>query len=879
MLRCVCIILVLINALSVVTAATIQVGVNGCTLRDAIRSANADAPRGDCSAGSGNDTIIVPDNLSVVLTSTLPDIDTDMTITTQTDAGQLLISGDESHRIMRIRGTNTDVTLNRVKLINGQINSALSNGGAAIRITDASVIINDSEVSGHYAKDVRGAGIFIADGELQINGSVIKDNETDFSGVLTPISGGGIYADNAQVTITDSEFRDNHVPSQDNAGSSIFIEDGDLTVRGSLINETFDGILGKRSTVDIENSTFDRTPGSISAFNQPMLEILENSVLRMNHVTIGSDGYIAYDSQIEISNTIVVGRCFTSGSTFSVETQNLYRSTFCTENPDSFFLNPPQDNGGPTLTSEIEYNSVAVNNGDPVYCAAEDQRGEMRGVLCDIGAYEVNDVADISVQLVAAENPPYATGQNMLVSLVLTNNGPATASLIRLVESSVNVTITDVDSFFCSSFPCTWPFLSPGSQINIPITVQFTSIADRNFTLEVEASTTLDSLHTDFIPGNNSDTFSGTTVAGADVEITKTLQTPPPYFVGQNIEYLLEVRNLGVQSAANVVVTEQPDNLNIQSFSGCDSVNGNDCLLGSVGTIGQRNITVNATITDDFFDNIASVSSDTFDPDMSNNVDDQFNGGAVTTADLKLSMELLTDPPYYSDQFLNYQITITSTNNAATDVTLYSELPGAIYLGIDTCITIPCVIPSLGAGNEIQLQFQMFAPLYIPGIQETFTHTAELSAGQTDPDPDNNVVMLTDSLNPAANVSAQLSLQSSGPYYVGQDVQYLLRITNGGLNLATQIAVDMMPDNLQIISVNGNSCQQEDCLIPAIDVFQTEEIFIVARPLQVGSFDMGVTAFSPVIDPDERDNEDVTGNSGMAELIPDDVIFENGFDL
>ena len=42
---------------------------------------------------------------------------------------------------------------------------------------------------------------------------------------------------------------------------------------------------------------------------------------------------------------------------------------------------------------------------------------------------------------------------------------------------------------------------------------------------------------------------------------------------------------------------------------------------------------------------------------------------------------------------------------------------------------------------------------------------------------------------------------------------------------------------------------------------------------------MGVTAFSPVIDPDERDNEDVTGNSGMAELIPDDVIFENGFDL
>ena len=665
----------LLNVWLMGEAATIQVGVNGCTLVDAIRSANADAARGDCTAGNGNDTIIAPNGWTVVLNSTLPDIDTDMTITSASSAGKLIISGDEAHRIMRIRGSSTDVTLNRVKLIHGQIGSALSNGGAAIRITDANVVINDSEIGDNFAKDVRGAGIFIRDGALEINRSLIYDNETEFTGAQTPISGGGIYADNAQVSISDSTFRGNYVPSQFQAGASIFMIDGDLTVRGSFFNETYDGISVERSTVDIENTTFDRTPIAISDFNQPQVEIRDNSVLRMNHVTIGSQGYIAADSQIEISNSIVVGRCFTSSSSFVVNTQNLYRSDFCTDNPDGFFLNPPQDNGGPTLTSAVDYYSSAVNNGDSAFCLDEDQRGEPRGSLCDIGAYEVIDVADISVQLIPATAAPYATGQNMMVTLVLTNNGPATASLIELNAGAININILDVDSFFCGSFPCVWPLLAPGGQIAIPMTLELTSLADRNFSLEVEASRSQGSLHEDFIPENNSETFTGITIAGADLEIVKTLQTPPPYFVGQAIEYALQVRNLGVQPASHVVVSEQPQNLTIQSFSGCDSVNGNDCLLGSLGTIGQRNITVNATITADFFDNAVTVSSDTFDPDTSNNTDAQLNGGAVTTADIKLSMELLTQPPYYSDQFLQYQITIAATDDAATDVQLYSELP------------------------------------------------------------------------------------------------------------------------------------------------------------------------------------------------------------
>jgi hypothetical protein len=53
-------------------------------------------------------------------------------------------------------------------------------------------------------------------------------------------------------------------------------------------------------------------------------------------------------------------------------------------------LGPLQDNGGPTMTHALGADSVAVDHIPAVDCEVdEDQRGEARDLMCDVGAFEV----------------------------------------------------------------------------------------------------------------------------------------------------------------------------------------------------------------------------------------------------------------------------------------------------------------------------------------------------------------------------------------------------------------------------------------------------------------------------------------------------------
>jgi hypothetical protein len=55
-------------------------------------------------------------------------------------------------------------------------------------------------------------------------------------------------------------------------------------------------------------------------------------------------------------------------------------------------LGPLQNNGGPTYTTAIPFNSPAKDSADNTACPPTDQRGVIRpqGAGCDIGAYEYN---------------------------------------------------------------------------------------------------------------------------------------------------------------------------------------------------------------------------------------------------------------------------------------------------------------------------------------------------------------------------------------------------------------------------------------------------------------------------------------------------------
>jgi hypothetical protein len=666
----------------------------------------------------------------------------------------------------------------------------------------------------------------------------------------------------------------------------MYIKGGALNLTRSLIDEGHDGVLADGAIVNISNSTFSRSQVHNTTIKDPLLYVRNNSVLRMNHVTLGDrEPWVAYDSTVDVTNS-VYGRCVVVNSSWLRDLNNFSWSndpvSDCLHNFETnLFLEGLGDNGGPTKTHALSYGSAAINAGDQNHCLAVDQRGMTRGSACDAGAYEVTDIADVEIDLQRVTPLPWGTGQEVRMNLVLRNNGPGLATLLDLDLSILGMIITDIDSFVCPSLPCVYPFISSGSQVALPIYATMNPLVGGNYELSMEAVETINSLHHDPDQSNNEDSLSGNIVASSDLEIIKTLTTSPPFFVGQSIEYQIQVNSVGGLGASGVQVTEMPDNLTITHMSGCNSVVGLVCHINAVSSAFPANITVTATVNANFFDNAATVSANEFDPNMSNNTDNTLNGGATSTADLSVSMNLLTDGPHYSDQFVQYEVTIKSGPAPATNLVLNSTytFPG-IYIGIVGCDFLPCEFSAIPANSQIVLIFSMFAPQLIPGVLETTTHSVMITAGQADPDFSNNTATITTNLIPAADLQTNLSLLTPPPYYQGQDVFYSLEVLNRGLNHVGTVNVSLSAmQNMTLNWVSGFNCNDFPCAIPFLDFDQSETIQFSARLPNVGLFDVTAAASSAYFDPLPGDNIDSSNNGGWVELLPDDLIFEDGFEV
>jgi hypothetical protein len=130
-----------------VRATTIDVG-PGCTLSQAIESANGNSVVGSCAQGSGPDTIKLPANLDLTLTDELPTITSDIAF--EGDAAQpATIAGDGSHRLFLVDNQATvsfsNLTLSGGKAHGGDATEGAGGGaglGGAMFILDGHVSTN-----------------------------------------------------------------------------------------------------------------------------------------------------------------------------------------------------------------------------------------------------------------------------------------------------------------------------------------------------------------------------------------------------------------------------------------------------------------------------------------------------------------------------------------------------------------------------------------------------------------------------------------------------------------------------------------------------------------------------------------------------------------
>jgi len=161
----------------------------GCTLRDAITSANTDTATGDCPAGSGADLITFSVAGTIVLGGGLPQVTSDLTID---GGGAISVDGFLLYRPFDIAGT---VTLDRLTISHGE-----SVQGGAVRNV-GTLTISRSTITGNHSAD-SGGGIY--------NGGSLSVTNSTISGNASVGSGAGIWdADYSTATVRNSTISGN----------------------------------------------------------------------------------------------------------------------------------------------------------------------------------------------------------------------------------------------------------------------------------------------------------------------------------------------------------------------------------------------------------------------------------------------------------------------------------------------------------------------------------------------------------------------------------------------------------------------------------------------------------------------------------------------
>ncbi len=364
-----------------------------CSLREAITNANNDlATSADCTAGSGNDTIVFAGGVTTItLGSTLPHI-TDTDGLAIDGGGDITISGNDLYRILMV-DNGIPLTLQNLTVADGRCVSCI---GAAIYNSGGTLTITNSTVSGHNGG--LGGAIYSSGGTLIIANSIFSDN-------ISTSYGGGI-ANTGVLTITDSTFSGN--TGGEFAGGGAIYSDDSLTITNSTFsnNTSGRGAIFNGGPATITNSTFTGNSGvndgGGGVYNQGTLTIT-NSTFSGNSANVGGDIYQLGSSSILnlynniLANSVSGGHCEIGDGTISGNNNLIENTTSAcgfTNGVNGNITGSDPDLGA--LTGSPAYfplnsGSLAINAGNDANCPSTDQRGVTRpqGSHCDIGAYEV----------------------------------------------------------------------------------------------------------------------------------------------------------------------------------------------------------------------------------------------------------------------------------------------------------------------------------------------------------------------------------------------------------------------------------------------------------------------------------------------------------
>jgi uncharacterized repeat protein (TIGR01451 family) len=324
----------------------------------------------------------------------------------------------------------------------------------------------------------------------------------------------------------------------------------------------------------------------------------------------------------------------------------------------------------------------------------------------------------------------------------------------------------------------------------------------------------------------------------ADLQIEKTA-APDPATAGTDETFTLKITNHGPNTAANVLVSDPlPAGLTFVSASpGCSEPGGEPhvtCALPSLAVHESATFTVVAHIPDTASEgivNIATVTSSTSDPDLSNN-EDTVTVPLAEREDADLAVEKVASlKEVTAGGQVSYTLIVTNKGpHDGTGVTVTDPVPPALSVtsaqpsqgSCDTATGVRCALGTIANGGTAQI---LITANVAANAKGTIPNTAVVAGNEPDPDPSNNtstatipVIPLTpqplpDPPAPLTPLTAPAQPVSDleivkhvdrNISYPGQLLRYTLRVTNHGIDDAPDVQItDSSNLDLQILSIHA----------------------------------------------------------------------------
>ena len=409
-------------------------------------------------------------------------------------------------------------------------------------------------------------------------------------------------------------------------------------------------------------------------------------------------------------------------------------------------------------------------------------------------------IADLALTMTDSPDPVHP-GEILIYTINIKNNGPSDSVGVILTDTlPLTVTLPSYsldNGVTWNTWLGTLPLgtITNGSTKTVLIrgTVAATATGTISNTASV-ASTTLDPNLS-----NNSATTTTTVSPLADLSIVKTAN-PSPVHAGAQLIYTLVITNTGPSTATNIIVTdnvpacfstpEYSTNAGLTWNPWTSSVNIGSLASGLSSTVLLRGtVCTNGTSS---ITNTATVSSDTDDPNLSNNTSTTTTN-ITPVSDLAITKQTNPEPVAVGSQ-LTYTLVITNNGpSTANGIVLTDNIPNTVtnpQYSLDNGTTWTNWTGTLnlnplnnGASEKVLIRGTVSNTAI--GI---ITNTASVTSNSFDPNLSNNSATVISTISLLADLAITVST-SPDPVMIGETLVYTVNAVNNGPSTATPVTL------------------------------------------------------------------------------------------